>query len=459
MYLSLKNKLRKYKLAKYSYDKILKLKHYAIRISKDKYKSRKNRVLKYEKIIINATNKFPNYTREKIVRKVLNNIKKIKNSDILYNNLWWFSFIDIMISTKSNKSVMLNNFLLITKNNNSISNLRCSVALEMYYLCLQFGLYESALVFYDQACDAAIKEVSEDPQNIYYQLRGLVVHFIRANKKYLTTCLEKISIINSSDKRIEPLIYFLGHTCGFSSHNIKESFNRSELLDENYLSLVKGSSVAVVSRAAYNTERGGEIDDFDLVVRTNYRGADLIPRSKFEGKRIDISYYNGDISTKILDEDKGKLPHNLKAAVFKLPLDHLYDGSICKRSMTLFMHLLTFESSTMSLPNIISDLLMYEPSRIKIFSADSMLSRKRPTHYAQNPLNKVSAESPNYPRTHDIISDYLIMSKLLSNGLIEGDPHFTRAIDLGKKTYMSELQSVWIDTALSSKNFSNLISG
>jgi hypothetical protein len=389
---------------------------------------------------------------------VLDNFKKIKYSDIVYNYLWWSSFIDVMISTEKNRQVMLNNLLSITKNNIML-NLRCSEALEMYYLCLQFGLYESALVFYDQVCDAAIKEVSEDPQDIYCQLRGLVVHFIRSNQKYLTDCLEKISILNPSDIRMKPLIYFLGHTCGFSRHNIKESFNRSELLDETYLSLVKGSSVAVVSRAAYSTERGGEIDDFDLVVRTNYRGADLIPRSRFEGKRIDISYYNGDVSTKILDEEKGKLPHNLKAAVFKLPLDHLYDGSICKRSMTLFTDLLTFESSTMSLPNIISDLLMYEPSRIKIFSADSMLSRNRPTHYAQNPLNKVSAESPNYPRTHDIISDYLIMSKLLSNGLIEGDPHFTRAIDLGKKTYMSELQSVWIDTALSSKNFSNLISG
>ena len=50
MYLSLKNKLRKYKLIKYSYDIILKLKRHVIRILKDKYKDRHIRIKEYKSI-------------------------------------------------------------------------------------------------------------------------------------------------------------------------------------------------------------------------------------------------------------------------------------------------------------------------------------------------------------------------------------------------------------------------
>jgi hypothetical protein len=253
-----------------------------------------------------------------------------------------------------------------------------------------------------------------------------------------------------NNNEIKVIKCFLAKLFNWQSQSNFENHKLGHFVSSQYSSMIKGSSVAVVSRAVFDTERGSEIDSFDYVVRTNYRGGDLSPRAQFDGERIDISYYNGETATNILNEDNGIIPSGLKAAVFKLPVEHLFNGTAIKRHLNLFLDLLTFESSAYALPNIIADLLLHKPERIKIFSADALLTNKLPSYYGQAAGKLTTTETFKYPRKHDTITNYIFLLHFYKRGFIEGDTHFNYAMELGVERYVRKLQKQWIEHAIDS---------
>jgi len=414
----------------------------------EKSKNRKTRFVEYKLIIKNLLHKFQNSIDENLVEHLFEGLQKIKNNDIVLDKGWWLSFLDLITSNGSNRATKMKDFLLLT-NHLSAINLTCSEGLEMYYFCLEYGLYEAGLIFRDSACKAAVSEARLNPGDTISQLRKLVIHFEQKDdllKESLNAVEEKIP----NNKEIRAMKYFLAKLFNWQSQSNFENHKLGHFVSSQYSSMIKGSSVAVVSRAAFDTERGSEIDSFDYVVRTNYRGGDLSPRAQFDGERIDISYYNGETATNILNEDNGIIPSGLKAAVFKLPVEHLFNGTAIKRHLNLFLDLLTFESSAYSLPNIIADLMLHNPQKIKVFSADALLTNKRPTFYGQAAGKYTSNKSPNYPRRHDVITNYIFLLHFYKRGFIEGDTHFNYAMELGVERYVRKLQKQWIEPAIDS---------
>ena len=193
MYLSLKNKLRRYKLAKYTYDKILNLKRYIIRKSKDKYKNRHIRIKEYKFIVRNSLHKFQNSIDEALIEHLFEKLQKIKNNDIVLDKGWWLSFLDLITSNESKREARMKDFLLLT-NHLSALNLTCSEGLEMYYFCLEYGFYQAALIFRNQACKTTVSEATLNPKDALTQSRKLIAHFERADD-LLSECLIEIKKI------------------------------------------------------------------------------------------------------------------------------------------------------------------------------------------------------------------------------------------------------------------------
>ena len=446
MYLSLKNKLRRYKLAKYSFDKILKLKRYAIQISKDKYKDRHIRIKEYKFIIRNSLHKFQNSIDEAFIAHLFERFKKIKNNDIVLDKGWWSSFLDLITSNASKRPAKMKDFLVLT-NHLSALNLTCSEGLEMYYFCLEYGFYRAALIFRIGARKTAVSEATLNPKDALSQSRKLIAHFERADD-LLSECLIEIKKIFPNNDEFTAMEFILARLFSWQSQSNFQNHNLGHFISPEYSSMIRGASIAVVSRAVFDTERGAEIDSFDYVVRTNYRGGDLSPRAKFDGKRVDISYYNGHTANNILNNDNGMIPSGLKAAVFKEPVEHLFNGTAFKRHLSLFLDLLTFESSAYALPNIIADLMLHQPERIKIFSADALLTNTRPIYYGQAAGVYTTITSTNYPRKHDTIANYISLLYFYKRGFIEGDAHFINTMELGIENYVANLEKTWLAQAI-----------
>ena len=446
MYLVLKNKFRQYKLAKYSYDKILKLKPYIIGKSKDKYKDRHIRINEYKSIVRDSLHKFQNSIDEALVEHLFEGFQKIENNDIVLDKGWWLSFLDLITSNARIRAAKMRDFLVLT-NHLSELNLKCSEGLEMYYFCLEYGFYQAALIFRNDACKTAISEAPLNPKDALSQSRKLIAHFERADD-LLRECLIEIKKIFPNNDEFTAMEFILARLFSWQSQSNFQNHNLGHFISPEYSSMIRGASIAVVSRAVFDTERGAEIDSFDYVVRTNYRGGDLSPRAKFDGKRVDISYYNGHTANNILNNDNGMIPSGLKAAVFKEPVEHLFNGTAFKRHLSLFLDLLTFESSAYALPNIIADLMLHQPERIKIFSADALLTNTRPIYYGQAAGVNTTITNTNYPRKHDTIANYISLLYFYKRGFIEGDAHFINTMELGIENYVANLEKTWLAQAI-----------
>jgi len=104
------------------------------------------------------------------------------------------------------------------------------------------------------------------------------------------------------------------------------------------------------------------------------------------------------------------------------------------------------DNSPNALPNMIADLLLYQPQKIKVFSIDMGLSSQRDISYGI--LGK-SYWDRYYPKAgHDPYSNYLFIEYLYSNNFISVDSKLKKILDLEISEYMEELQNTYLDKAL-----------
>jgi hypothetical protein len=94
----------------------------------------------------------------------------------------------------------------------------------------------------------------------------------------------------------------------------------------------------------------------------------------------------------------------------------------------------------------ISDLLLYSPLKIKIFSMDMRLSNKKLSSYGTVSASYLDVWTPTVG--HDPFSQFTLMKSLFSQGLLDVDGNLKRILCLSVDEYMSELQDNYLDKAL-----------
>ena len=112
------------------------------------------------------------------------------------------------------------------------------------------------------------------------------------------------------------------------------------------------------------------------------------------------------------------------------------------------------DTSPNSLPNMLADLLLYQPQEIKVFSIDMGLSTQRDISYG---TWEKHIWDRFYPKSgHDPYSNYLFIEYLYNNNFISVDSKLKKILDLGIVDYMKELQEVYLDKALYKKTMNSI---
>ena len=132
--------------------------------------------------------------------------------------------------------------------------------------------------------------------------------------------------------------------------------------------------------------------------------------------------------------------------MFKVPFQKDKLNSKCIRRMLLPLEHCMLDTSPNALPNMLADLLLYQPQEIKVFSIDMGLSTQRDISYG---TWEKDIWDRFYPKAgHDPYGNYLFIEYLYNNNFISVDSKLKKVLDLGISEYMEELQNNYVSKTI-----------
>lgn len=328
-----------------------------------------------------------------------------------------------------------------------VDRLNCDKWLQLCHICLSNGLFHLDPIIRDKAIQAAYieAELNKDDANL--------------QKKAFKAYIDKADLIKAEETlcRLEKLIdkqLFSKYTTFFklssgSKYSIfkytSESFSN---VDCKFRALIAGKTVAVVGPALTESVRGSEIDSFDLVVRISYRGSNTIYDTSRFGSKTDVAYYGNVFSDAISKHGEVDFFKDLDYAVFKTVRHELQIkiGGFCGARAFHSPNYSFFNGSAHMVQNAIFDLLLYEPSRLKLFNMNFFLSHK--THYPNySSILNISTDNEwkQYGRhaNHKYLSSLNFTRNLYNKDVIECDDECRRVLMLSDEEYMSKMFEIY----------------
>jgi len=220
--------------------------------------------------------------------------------------------------------------------------------------------------------------------------------------------------------------------------------------DREFALFIDGKRVAVVGPAPNDEDCAQEIDQFDVVIRLNYRGAQSLPPAEQYGSKMDVSYYNGDNAKGILKANDFSFANDLQFAIFKSaryayspPLQRT--GTPCTRAM-FSPHQFWFYGTPTMIPNVLFDLLHFNPASIKLFKANFFYTKNlyyKGYSTVDHSLSHFSKVWYNHAK-HNLISQLNFTRMLVQNGLVETDQTCRAVLDLDNQDYISGMEQLFV---------------
>jgi hypothetical protein len=254
-------------------------------------------------------------------------------------------------------------------------------------------------------------------------------------------------------------IRFFGKDYFDYANKILDNFLKSGLYNYNskdfdFHNYVSGKTVAIVGPGVPDDEPGEEIDSYDIVIRTNYRDESNIPYEKF-GKRTDVSYYNHQrLNTFLHEVIKSTSEINWTILKNEGAKNILNEGIMNNfpynaRSMLILNDLFFLGSQPMSIPNIVADILNFNPLSVKLFCVNFYNSNNNySAHYKKNISIDKSSQS-NDLRIHEPFANFSFIKGCFINNLIEVDELTRNTLELTDEEYAESLNNIFGSKGLS----------
>ena len=222
--------------------------------------------------------------------------------------------------------------------------------------------------------------------------------------------------------------------------------------DKQFKEYIRGKRVAVVGPKPSSNSDGVAIDSFDIVVRCNYRGQIMLDDNKrHKGGRCDISYFNGEQAVFLFENFDLEPMKNIRWLKFKSKNSEIRFKRLIGKNVPFAgtykrYDQFLFNGTLNSLPNLLLDLLINDPTLIKVFHFDLQLTARREKNYYPDSWGRNDSELEHFRKTfvnHDPITQYKFLQKLYQNEKIEGDIIFDTLMKSGLNVYIENLNKVF----------------
>lgn len=230
-------------------------------------------------------------------------------------------------------------------------------------------------------------------------------------------------------------------TLAYASHTYSAA-------DREFAEYIKGKRIAIVGPAPSDEASAAEIDSFDLVIRTNYRGHATMPPADEFGHKIDISYYNYTYTKQVLGTPENAYLDDLVFAVFKNETDiRRYRGRpTTARFRTMRqINAQILNGKSQMVQNILYDLLHFEPQAIKIFKSNFFMSEKRYYSTYASPTNQPQQASSFWINfaTHDLVTQLNFSRTLMQAQQITADLQASAVMQLDAENYIKKISQIY----------------
>lgn len=358
----------------------------------------------------------------------------------LIDNDWWSDFILLVNSREESSFKKINKSLIDRIDYSNFSSLYHFEINDIYSLCIRFNLFELGYHLRQKSVEVALRYPSNLKKNENWKLKAKLSAFLetenfqefdklfplfqskREQEKYFLNYLRKILEINKN----------------LSSKD--QFFKIKSKQDIKFGKFIENKKIAIVSPKPVSEKDGFKIDNSDIVIRTNNTLGNTINK----GSRNDVIYFNLTTSEYIRENGCSKWPTDIKWAVGKA---RYYMDLMLKR---LFLDRIDIENfntrvferidnalfcgSLLVLPNIIVDILRYNPKEIYLYHFDLMLSKDR------DYKKKLNLDYTKALAGHDPVTNFIILKLFWKKGFIKGDKYFEEVIKMETEDYMKNLQ-------------------
>jgi len=366
-----------------------------------------------------------------------------------FSNKWWRNYIKAA-SNFDESSGELQHDLVKKIYNVELSRVEIRDFIHFYSLSLRTGLLNVGYAFRKQARKAAYQRLINHKSNTLAELKYGIAAYVELNG-YAdnSNYYDYKSKLDSNFKFLIERLEFI-HADNRKDNVIKES--------DTFFEYIQKKNIAVVGPAKVSNNDAEEIDSYDIVVRCNYKekgkGIDPI----YNGERCNITYLNGAISKYILNEENINWPVNINWVVCKteddannvkeklIPFYNSKRKPLNSRSLILFDDVL-FNGTLNAIPNILLDLLQYNPKSIKVFHADLNLTTGRSKGFESVEWDKEVQEKSRFliaaSRTHEPLTQFNVLKRLWQSDKIFGDSGFNKVMNMSEEEFMSKLQKIY----------------
>ncbi|WP_163537039.1 hypothetical protein [Gracilibacillus sp. YIM 98692] len=264
----------------------------------------------------------------------------------------------------------------------------------------------------------------------------------KANQALLS--LKKNSLEKSRLNRMEILYSILKGDKELTSKLSKKLFSE----DQAFFNYINGKTIAIVGPAPIEEDLSAEINSFDIVVRFNYIGDNHLPSEGF-GNRINVSYYNNGTVGNLKRLDNINFLNALDFTCFK-SLKHSFQNKLIAahkgrkfRSPEEFL----FNGSSLLLPNVLFDILHFNPKFIKVFHNNLYLSNT--PHYNGYHNKRKENRSLWYSfAAHDIITQFNFVKNLWKMKQFQADKTLKSVLKLTPEKYVELMEEKYVEPYL-----------
>lgn len=219
----------------------------------------------------------------------------------------------------------------------------------------------------------------------------------------------------------------------------------SKTKDIDFSNLIKDKNIALVGPAPTEYLNGNVIDSFEIVIRLNYHGSSLKKNVNKKGKRIDISYYNGENGNHLISKQYGFL-NKLKFIVFKNKYAYKVISTskyIHTKSRRLTYFPFEFVGDWNMVQIAILDLLIYNPGKLKLFNVTFFISSINYEQNYQLDYQKIRPLEDDWKAItkHNQITQLQLIRNLHNYKKIVLDSEILNIINLDENEYLNQLQS------------------
>ena len=376
--------------------------------------------------------------------------KHLVRSKLIKKN-WWSDFFLLVTLSDSSKFDKINKSLIKGIETSNFDSIEYFEILDIYSLCLRLSLFELAYHVRQKALEKALNYSCSTKKIQSWKLKAKL------------SALIEIEDFKEFD-RLFPMInkkkekYFLnflrivfGNRKSLSDENFINKIDSFQ--DQEFRKYVENKNIAIVGPAPVEKKDGFEIDNSEIVLRTNYKLGD----PAIKGLKCNINYFNLETAQHI---DKngclewpsntnwiiGKAKNYMEMILARLSSDGVKVDNLNLRTLKIVDSAL-FNGSLSLIQNIIFDLSRFNPKKIYLYHFDVMLSKDRISGYYTDIKNNYDLHlkmTKCFPG-HDPVTQFLILKSFWKLGFIEGDDRFEEVMKMKAKDYMLNMQKNYLD--------------